>query len=95
MRQRATIAIALALGPPLMILDEPAAALDVVVQKEIMREIEGLKERLGFSILFVTDDPSVLIEFSTRIAVMYAGRSWSWRRRRSCSPTRSTPPRGG
>ena len=73
MRQRATIAIALALGPPLMIMDEPTTALDVVVQKEIMQQIEELKERLGFSILFVTHDLSVLVEFSTRIAVMYAG----------------------
>ncbi len=73
MRQRATIAIALALGPPLMIMDEPTTALDVVVQKEIMQQIEELKERLGFSILFITHDLSLLVEFSTRIAIMYAG----------------------
>jgi len=73
MRQRATIAIALALGPPLMIMDEPTTALDVVVQKEIMQQIEELKERLGFSLLFITHDLSLLVEFSTRIAVMYAG----------------------
>ena len=73
MRQRAMIAMALALDPPLMIMDEPTTALDVVVQKEIMQQIEDLKERLGFSILFITHDLSLLVEFSDRIAIMYAG----------------------
>lgn len=73
MRQRAVIAIALALTPPLVILDEPTTALDVVVQKEIMQQIEGLKQQLELSILFITHDLSLLVEFATRIAVMYAG----------------------
>jgi len=73
MRQRAIIAIALALEPPLMIMDEPTTALDVVVQKEIMQQIETLKDELGFSILFITHDLSLLVEFSNRIAIMYAG----------------------
>jgi len=73
MRQRAVIAIALALEPPLMIMDEPTTALDVVVQKEIMQQIESLKEKLRFSILFITHDLSLLVEFSNRIAIMYAG----------------------
>jgi peptide/nickel transport system ATP-binding protein len=74
MRQRAVIAIALALNPDLIIMDEPTTALDVVVQKEILQQIEDLKERFGFSILFITHDLSLLIEISTRIAVMYAGK---------------------
>lgn len=74
MRQRAVIAIALALNPPLMIMDEPTTALDVVVQQEIMSQIAELKERLGFSILFITHDLSLMVEFSTRIAIMYAGQ---------------------
>jgi peptide/nickel transport system ATP-binding protein len=74
MRQRAVIAIALALNPPLMIMDEPTTALDVVVQQEILEQIEELKERFGFSILFITHDLSLLIEFSDRIAIMYAGQ---------------------
>jgi peptide/nickel transport system ATP-binding protein len=74
MRQRAVIAIALALNPPLIILDEPTTALDVVVQKEIMQEIESLKEQMGLSILFITHDLSLLVEFATRIAIMYAGQ---------------------
>ena len=73
MRQRAVIAIALALKPPLMIMDEPTTALDVVVQKDIMQQIEQLKEEMGFSILFITHDLSLMVEFSTRIAIMYAG----------------------
>jgi len=74
MRQRAVIAIALALNPPLMIMDEPTTALDVVVQKEIMSQIAELKERLGFSILFITHDISLLVEISDTIAIMYAGQ---------------------
>ncbi len=74
MRQRVVIAIALALNPPLMIMDEPTTALDVVVQKEIMQQIEQLKERMGFSILFITHDLSLMVEFSDRIAIMYAGQ---------------------
>ncbi|HWV24067.1 MAG TPA: ABC transporter ATP-binding protein [Thermomicrobiales bacterium] len=74
MRQRAVIAIALVMNPPLMIMDEPTTALDVVVQREIMAQIADLKERLGFSILFITHDISLLVEISDRIAIMYAGQ---------------------
>jgi len=73
MRQRAVIATALALNPPLMIMDEPTTALDVVVQQEIMNQIVELKDRLGFSILFITLDVSLMVEFSDGIAIMYAG----------------------
>jgi peptide/nickel transport system ATP-binding protein len=74
MRQRAVIAIALALNPPLMIMDEPTTALDVVVQKDILQQIAGLREKLGFSILFITHDLSLLVEMSDKIAIMYAGQ---------------------
>jgi peptide/nickel transport system ATP-binding protein len=73
MRQRAVIAIALALQPPLMIMDEPTTALDVVVQREILAKITELKEKFGFSIIFITHDMSLLVEISDRIAIMYAG----------------------
>lgn len=73
MRQRAVIAIALALEPSLLIMDEPTTALDVVVQKDILQQIEQLKEQLGFSILFITHDLSLMVEFSDRIGIMYAG----------------------
>ncbi len=73
MRQRAVIAIALVLRPPLMIMDEPTTALDVVVQREILAKITELREEFGFSILFITHDMSLLVEISDRIAIMYAG----------------------
>jgi peptide/nickel transport system ATP-binding protein len=73
MRQRAVIAIALALQPQMIIMDEPTTALDVVVQKQILQKIRQLKEQFGFSILFITHDLSLLVEFSDRIGIMYAG----------------------
>ncbi len=73
MRQRVVIAIALALNPELIIMDEPTTALDVVVQKQIIHEIQQLKDQFGFSILFITHDLSLLVEFSDRIGIMYAG----------------------
>jgi peptide/nickel transport system ATP-binding protein len=73
MRQRAVIAIALALNPEMIIMDEPTTALDVVVQKQILKEIQELKNEFGFSIMFITHDLSLLVEFSDRIGIMYAG----------------------
>src|SRR3954463_6248382 len=73
MRQRVIIAIALALNPELIILDEPTTALDVVVQREIMQQVEALKRDFGFAVLFITHDVSLLLEFADRIAIMYAG----------------------
>ena len=73
MRQRVIIAIALALNPELIVLDEPTTALDVVVQREIMQQIEALKSDFGFAVLFITHDVSLLLEFADRIAIMYAG----------------------
>ena len=73
-RQRVMIALALALDPQVMILDEPTTALDVVTQREILDELMGLRDRLGFAALFITHDLSLLVEFAHDIAVMYAGR---------------------
>ncbi len=74
MRQRVVIAMALALEPEIVIMDEPTTALDVVVQREILDEIERLREDLGFSVVFITHDLSLLLEVSDRLAVMYAGQ---------------------
>jgi peptide/nickel transport system ATP-binding protein len=74
MRQRVCIAMALATDPEVVIMDEPTTALDVVVQRDILAQIVELKERLGFSILFITHDLSLLLELADRIAVMYAGQ---------------------
>jgi oligopeptide/dipeptide ABC transporter ATP-binding protein len=54
-------------------MDEPTTALDVVVQRDILGKIVELKDELGFSILFITHDLSLLLELADRIAVMYAG----------------------
>ena len=74
MRQRVMIAMALALEPQIVIMDEPTTALDVVTQREILEELTALRERLGFAVLFITHDLSLLIEIADSIAVMYAGR---------------------
>ncbi len=74
MRQRVMIAMALATEPEVVIMDEPTTALDVVVQREILGQILELKEELGFAILFITHDLSLLLELADRIAVMYAGQ---------------------
>lgn len=74
MRQRVMIAMALALDPQVMIMDEPTTALDVLVQRGIIREIMRLRERLGFAVIFITHDLPLLIEISDRIAVMKEGR---------------------
>ncbi|MFT4110112.1 ABC transporter ATP-binding protein [Propionicimonas sp.] len=74
MRQRVMIAMALALDPQLMIMDEPTTALDVLVQRGIIRAIMRLRERLGFAVIFITHDLPLLIEISDRIAIMREGR---------------------
>jgi peptide/nickel transport system ATP-binding protein len=74
MRQRVMIAMALATDPEVVIMDEPTTALDVVVQRDILTQIADLREQLGFAILFITHDLSLLLELADRIAVMYAGQ---------------------
>ena len=74
MRQRVMIAVAVALQPSLLVMDEPTTALDVVIQREILESLMELREKLGFSVLFITHDLSLLIEIADTIAVMYAGR---------------------
>jgi oligopeptide/dipeptide ABC transporter ATP-binding protein len=74
MRQRVMIAIALALDPEVIVLDEPTTALDTVIQREIVSQLSALREKLGFSVVFITHDLSLLVEMSDTIAVMYAGR---------------------
>jgi peptide/nickel transport system ATP-binding protein len=73
-RQRVMIAMALALEPEVIILDEPTTSLDVVVQRNILRQIMELRERLDCAVIFITHDLSLLLETADRIAVMYAGR---------------------
>jgi len=74
MKQRVMIAMALALDPQVVIMDEPTTALDVVTQRQIMQKVIELRDRLGFSVLFITHDLSLLLELADTIAIMYAGR---------------------
>jgi peptide/nickel transport system ATP-binding protein len=74
MRQRVMIAMALALEPAVVIMDEPTTALDVVTQREILTELAALQRELSFAVLFITHDLSLLVELADSIAVMYAGR---------------------
>jgi peptide/nickel transport system ATP-binding protein len=74
MRQRVMIAMALALEPQVVIMDEPTTALDVVTQREIIEELMALRHRLGFAVVFITHDLSLLLELADSIAIMYAGR---------------------
>jgi oligopeptide/dipeptide ABC transporter ATP-binding protein len=74
MRQRVMIAMALAVEPEVVIMDEPTTGLDVVVQREILREVFQLRERLGFSVLFITHDLSLLLEIADEVVIMYAGQ---------------------
>jgi len=73
MRQRVIVAMALALEPELVIMDEPTTALDVVVQREILQQVRELQRERGFAVLFVTHDLSLLLELAHRVAIMYAG----------------------
>jgi peptide/nickel transport system ATP-binding protein len=74
MRQRVMIAMALAVDPEIVIMDEPTTALDVVVQQEILAQIAELQKERQFAVLFITHDLSLLLEIADRIAILYAGR---------------------
>jgi peptide/nickel transport system ATP-binding protein len=74
MRQRAMIAMALLFTPDLIIMDEPTSALDVVAQRSLMVQIKELQQQLGFAVIFVTHDMSLVSHFSDRLIVMYAGQ---------------------
>jgi peptide/nickel transport system ATP-binding protein len=74
MKQRAVIALALALRPPLVIADEPVTALDVIVQHQVLQTLRDLREALGVSLLLITHDISVVASLCDDVAVMYAGR---------------------
>ncbi|WP_163849554.1 ABC transporter ATP-binding protein [Pseudooceanicola aestuarii] len=74
MRQRASIALALALDPDLVIADEPVTALDVVIQRQVLDTLKRLQEELTLSVLLVTHDISVVAYVCDYVVVMYAGQ---------------------
>jgi oligopeptide/dipeptide ABC transporter ATP-binding protein len=74
MRQRAMIAMALALEPELLIADEPTTALDVTVQAQILALLERLNRERGLATILITHDLGVVAEVADRVLVMYAGR---------------------
>ncbi|WP_020573562.1 ABC transporter ATP-binding protein [Actinopolymorpha alba] len=74
MRQRAMIAMALVFKPDLVIMDEPTSALDVVAQRSLILRVKQLQREIGFAVLFVTHDMSLVSHLSDRLAIMYAGQ---------------------
>jgi peptide/nickel transport system ATP-binding protein len=73
MRQRIVIAICMALDPKLVVMDEPTTALDVVVQREILQRIDELRRSRGFSVLFITHDLGLMVQFCDRMGIMLRG----------------------
>jgi peptide/nickel transport system ATP-binding protein len=74
MRQRAGIALALALDPALVLLDEPTTALDVIVEHQILQRLLALKAERGFAMVFITHDLARMLQIADRVAILYAGR---------------------
>jgi peptide/nickel transport system ATP-binding protein len=74
MRQRSMIAMAMLFTPDLVIMDEPTSALDVVAQRSLMVQIKELQQKLGFAVIFVTHDMSLVRHFTDRLMIMYAGQ---------------------
>ncbi len=74
MKQRVNLALALAIEPKFVLLDEPTTGLDVVVQREILDNVRRLQAELGFAVLFISHDIGTVLDLSDRILVMYAGK---------------------
>jgi len=74
MRQRVLIALALLLEPQLLILDEPTTALDILTQRNIMDVLKELRQKFGFSMLFISHDLALAAELADRVATVYAGQ---------------------
>jgi oligopeptide/dipeptide ABC transporter ATP-binding protein len=74
MRQRVMIAMAIACNPALVLADEPTTALDVTVQRDVLRLLRGIQERFNMSMVLITHDLGLVSENAARVAIMYAGR---------------------
>jgi oligopeptide/dipeptide ABC transporter ATP-binding protein len=73
MKQRVAIARALALAPKLLFADEPTTNLDVTVQAQVLTLLDGLKKKLGTSLILITHDMGIVAQMTTRMVVLYAG----------------------
>jgi peptide/nickel transport system ATP-binding protein len=91
MRQRAMIAMALALRPKLLIADEPTTALDVTVQAQIIELIKQLQAELGMAVIMVTHDLGIVAGMADQVAVMYAGKVVEYAERRRLYYTPAHP----
>ena len=91
MKQRAVIAMALALHPSLVIADEPVTALDVIVQEQVLGVIRDLQKRLGISVIMITHDMSVVAQTCQDVVVMYAGHVVESRTGHHCLPPARPP----
>jgi peptide/nickel transport system ATP-binding protein len=78
MKQRATMSIAVALRPRVIIADEPTSALDVVVQKRVMMTLMRLQEELGSAVILIGHDIGLITQFADTLGVLYAGRLVEW-----------------
>jgi peptide/nickel transport system ATP-binding protein len=74
MKQRALIALAIALDPQVLVLDEPTTALDLLTQRSIVQQLHELRKKFGFTMVFITHDLGLAAELADRVATMYAGR---------------------
>jgi len=74
MRQRVTIALAIALNPSIVVADEPTTALDVIVQAKILDLLNTLRDSYGMALILITHDLSIVMERSDKIIIMYAGQ---------------------
>lgn len=74
MKQRVVLAIAMVYNPPLLLMDEPTTALDVVVQRSILDRVRQIQRERHMAILFISHDFSLVASLASRVAIMYAGR---------------------
>ena len=89
MKQRVMIAIALVSQPSVIICDEPTTSLDVTIEAQILELLLELRDKLGTSIIMITHDLGVIAKICDRVVVMYGGKIWILKRKRSLNPSKA------